>query len=63
MYITFKTLIQLPKVLDEEENETFLNKTDGVSGDFLTDQHNEAVRTIALGHIAEKVHFIDYVCT
>ncbi|XP_077291250.1 lys-63-specific deubiquitinase BRCC36-like [Arctopsyche grandis] len=51
----FETLIQLPKIFDEEENETFSKETGGIEGDFLTEQHNEAVRTIALGHIAEKM--------
>lgn len=52
-----QTLIQLPEILNEEEYETYFNETSGSGQDILTEQHNEAVRTIALGHIIEKVHF------
>ncbi|VVD03063.1 unnamed protein product [Leptidea sinapis] len=52
----FELLTQLPKTLKEEEDEAFaleagLDETD----DIIIKQHNTAVRTMAIGHIVEKI--------
>ncbi|XP_050345527.1 lys-63-specific deubiquitinase BRCC36-like [Nymphalis io] len=52
----FEILTQLPTILKEEEEEAFkieAGETD--KDDILNIQHNAAVRTIAIGHIVEKV--------
>lgn len=50
-------MTQLPNILKEEENEAYRNEISvrDDSFDILTKQHNVAVRTIAVGHIVEKV--------
>lgn len=53
---TLQILTQLPAILKEEEDEAYTNEV-GLSenDDILNKQHNAAVRTIAIGHIVEKV--------
>ncbi|XP_068629339.1 lys-63-specific deubiquitinase BRCC36-like [Battus philenor] len=52
----FEILTQLPAILKEEEDESYSNEA-GLSDtdDIITKQHNAAVRTIAIGHIVEKI--------
>ncbi|KPI91461.1 PREDICTED: lys-63-specific deubiquitinase BRCC36-like [Papilio xuthus] len=52
----FEILTQLPAILKEEEDESYSNEV-GLTNtdDIITKQHNAAVRTIAIGHIVEKV--------
>lgn len=58
MYI-FQILTQVPTILKEEEDEAYSNEV-GFSDtdDVIVKQHNAAVRTIAIGHIVEKVSMI-----
>ncbi|XP_075969566.1 lys-63-specific deubiquitinase BRCC36-like [Anticarsia gemmatalis] len=51
-----ETLTQLPAILKEEEDEAYLNEagTDETD-DIINKQHNAAVRTIAIGHIVDKM--------
>lgn len=52
----FKTLTQLPAILKEEEDEAYNNEVgQSETDDIINKQHNAAVRTIAIGHIVEKV--------
>lgn len=52
----FEILTQLPTILKEEEDEAFKNEAGGSNtDDIINTQHNAAVRTIAIGHIVEKV--------
>lgn len=53
---SYQTLTQLPTILKEEEDESYNNLV-GTSdkNDVLVNQHNAAVRTIAVGHIVEKM--------
>lgn len=49
-------MTQLPAILKEEEDESYKNEAEGSDcEDILNKQHNSAVRTIAIGHIVEKV--------
>ncbi|KAL0893877.1 hypothetical protein ABMA27_013981 [Loxostege sticticalis] len=52
----FQILTQLPAILKEEEDESY-NTEVGLSenDDIVNKQHNAAVRTIAIGHIVEKM--------
>lgn len=73
--IILQILTQLPVILKEEEDEAYNNEVGlSESEDIINKQHNDAVRTIAIGHIVEKVvygctvksiHFFifDLVCT
>lgn len=52
----FQILTQLPVILKEEEDEAYNNEVGlSESDDIINRQHNDAVRTIAIGHIVEKV--------
>ncbi|CAF4772553.1 lys-63-specific deubiquitinase BRCC36-like [Pieris napi] len=52
----FEILTQLPTTLKEEEDEAFkLEAGEIETDDIIIKQHNTAVRTIAIGHIVEKV--------
>lgn len=52
----FETLTQLPTILKEEEDEAFNNEISyDDTDDIVTKQHNAAVRTIAIGHIVDKM--------
>ncbi|CAG9096567.1 hypothetical protein JYU34_007356 [Plutella xylostella] len=52
----FSMLTQLPTILKEEEDEAYNNEAGrGVTDDIIIKQHNAAVRTIAIGHIVEKM--------
>ncbi|CAG9585486.1 unnamed protein product [Danaus chrysippus] len=52
----FEILTQLPAILKEEEDESYKNEAEGSDcEDILNKQHNSAVRTIAIGHIVEKI--------
>ncbi|XP_034840257.1 lys-63-specific deubiquitinase BRCC36-like [Maniola hyperantus] len=52
----FQILTQLPAILKEEEDEAFKNEAGEIeTDDIINKQHNSAVRTIAIGHIVEKV--------
>ncbi|XP_030031359.1 lys-63-specific deubiquitinase BRCC36 [Manduca sexta] len=52
----FETLTQLPAILKQEEDEAFNNEvSQNETDDILTKQHNAAVRTIAIGHIVDKM--------
>lgn len=49
----------MPTILKEEEDEAFKNEAGEIdTEDIINKQHNAAVRTIAIGHIVEKVIFI-----
>lgn len=49
----------MPAILKEEEDEAYNNEAGQCeSDDIITKQHNTAVRTIAIGHIVEKVSSI-----
>lgn len=51
-------MTQLPAILKEEEDEAFKNEAGEIdTEDIINKQHNAAVRTIAIGHIVEKVIF------
>lgn len=55
----FQILTQLPAILKEEEDEAFKNEAGEIeTDDIINKQHNSAVRTIAIGHIVEKVNAI-----
>lgn len=57
-YILFvlQILTQLPTILKEEEDEAYNNEVGHhETDDIINNQHNAAVRTIAIGHIVEKV--------
>lgn len=59
--IILQILTQLPVILKEEEDEAYNNEVGlSESEDIINQQHNDAVRTIAIGHIVEKVV---YYCT
>lgn len=52
----FQTLTQLPTILKEEEDEAYNNEAiQSEDDDIINRQHNAAVRTIAIGHIVDKV--------
>ncbi|CAG4981126.1 unnamed protein product [Parnassius mnemosyne] len=52
----FEILTQLPAILKEEEDESYNNEAgQSETDDIITKQHNAAVRTIAIGHIVEKI--------
>ncbi|KAJ8725635.1 hypothetical protein PYW08_003818 [Mythimna loreyi] len=52
----FETLTQLPAILKEEEDEAYNNEAGPEQpDDIITKQHNAAVRTIAIGHIVDKM--------
>ncbi|CAH1646092.1 unnamed protein product [Spodoptera littoralis] len=52
----FETLTQLPAILKEEEDEAFGSKAETNDiDDIINRQHNAAVRTIAIGHIVDKM--------
>lgn len=52
----FQTLTQLPAILKEEEDEAFnVEACQSDTDDIINKQHNSAVRTIAIGHIVDKV--------
>ncbi|KAM3963578.1 lys-63-specific deubiquitinase BRCC36 isoform 2-T2 [Aphomia sociella] len=52
----FETLTQLPAILKEEEDEAYNNEVgQSETDDIINKQHNAAVRTIAIGHIVEKM--------
>lgn len=52
----FEILTQLPTILKEEEDEAFKNEAGEIdTEDIINKQHNAAVRTIAIGHIVEKI--------
>lgn len=52
----FEILTQLPTILKEEEDEAFKNEAgESNTDDIINTQHNAAVRTIAIGHIVEKI--------
>ncbi|CAH2073994.1 unnamed protein product, partial [Iphiclides podalirius] len=52
----FEILTQLPTILKEEEDESYSNEAgQSETDDIITKQHNAAVRTIAIGHIVEKI--------
>ncbi|XP_041977189.1 lys-63-specific deubiquitinase BRCC36-like [Aricia agestis] len=52
----FEILTQLPTILKEEEDEAYKNDVgDNEVDDIINKQHNVAVRTIAIGHIVEKI--------
>lgn len=54
--IILQILTQLPVILKEEEDEAYNNEVGlSESEDIINKQHNDAVRTIAIGHIVEKV--------
>lgn len=56
LHSCFQTLTQLPTILKEEEDEAFNNETiQSENDDIINRQHNAAVRTIAIGHIVDKV--------
>lgn len=59
--IILQILTQLPVILKEEEDEAYNNEVGlSESEDIINKQRNDAVRTIAIGHIVEKVV---YFCT
>ncbi|PZC84406.1 hypothetical protein B5X24_HaOG204980 [Helicoverpa armigera] len=50
------TLTQLPAILKEEEDESYNNEAGpNENDDIINKQHNAAVRTIAIGHIVDKM--------
>ncbi|XP_072943753.1 lys-63-specific deubiquitinase BRCC36-like [Epargyreus clarus] len=52
----FQILAKLPEILKEEEDEAYrIEAGQGDVMDILNKQHNTAVRTIAIGHIVEKI--------
>jgi len=52
----FETLTQLPTILKEEEDEAYNNEAiQSEDDDIINRQHNAAVRTIAIGHIVDKM--------
>ncbi|XP_053625693.1 lys-63-specific deubiquitinase BRCC36-like isoform X1 [Plodia interpunctella] len=53
----FQILTQLPAILKEEEDEAYSNEVgqNYLEEDIINKQHNAAVRTIAIGHIVEKM--------
>ncbi|XP_013186633.1 lys-63-specific deubiquitinase BRCC36-like isoform X3 [Amyelois transitella] len=53
----FQILTQLPAILKEEEDEAYNNEVgqSDEQDDIINKQHNAAVRTIAIGHIVEKM--------
>lgn len=54
---TLQTLTQLPAILKEEEDEAYNNEAGpNETDDIINKQHNAAVRTIAIGHIVDKVN-------
>ena len=54
-------MIQLPTILKEEEDEAYSNEAGAdVNDDIINNQHNAAVRTIAIGHIVDKVKIISF---
>lgn len=56
LFVYFQTLTQLPMILKEEEDEAFNNEAiQSENDDIINKQHNAAVRTIAIGHIVDKV--------
>ncbi|XP_073944018.1 lys-63-specific deubiquitinase BRCC36-like [Choristoneura fumiferana] len=56
MMNNFEILTQLPAILKEEEDEAYNNEVgQGETDDIIIKQHNAAVRTIAIGHIVEKM--------
>lgn len=56
MLFNLQILTQLPTILKEEEDEAFKNEAEeSNTDDIINIQHNAAVRTIAIGHIVEKV--------
>lgn len=61
----FQILTQLPAILKEEEDEAFKNEAGEIeTDDIINKQHNSAVRTIAIGHIVEKVNITyNFTCT
>ncbi|XP_026746765.1 lys-63-specific deubiquitinase BRCC36-like [Trichoplusia ni] len=51
-----ETLTQLPAILKEEEDESYTNEVGpNETDDIINRQHNAAVRTIAIGHIVDKM--------
>lgn len=50
-------MTQLPAILKEEEDESYINEAGQCDTDIITRQHNSAVLTIAIGHIVEKVGY------
>ncbi|CAB3242140.1 unnamed protein product [Arctia plantaginis] len=51
-----ETLTQLPAILKEEEDEAYFNEVGrNETDDIINKQHNAAVRTIAIGHIVDKM--------
>lgn len=51
-----ETLSQLPTILKEEEDEAYNNEAGfNDTDDIINKQHNAAVRTIAIGHIVDKM--------
>ncbi|CAD0196776.1 unnamed protein product [Chrysodeixis includens] len=51
-----ETLTQLPAILKEEEDESYTNEVGpNETDDIINKQHNAAVRTIAIGHIVDKM--------
>ncbi|KAL4705143.1 hypothetical protein ACJJTC_018714 [Scirpophaga incertulas] len=52
----FEILTQLPTILKEEEDESYRNEVGNAEcHDIIIKQHNAAIRTIAIGHIVEKM--------
>ncbi|CAH0748200.1 unnamed protein product [Diatraea saccharalis] len=52
----FQMLTKLPAILKEEEDEAYNNEVGQAEcHDIINKQHNAAVRTIAIGHIVEKM--------
>lgn len=57
-------LTQLPTILMDEENEAYKKEAGQYNiDDIIVKQHNAAVRTIAVGHIVEKVSFFKCIYT
>ncbi|KAJ0180509.1 hypothetical protein K1T71_003913 [Dendrolimus kikuchii] len=56
LFSNFEILTQLPAILKEEEDEAFnMEACQSDTDDILNKQHNAAVRTIAIGHIVDKM--------
>lgn len=52
----------MPAILKEEEDEAYNNEAGpNETDDIINKQHNAAVRTIAIGHIVDKVT-ISFTC-
>lgn len=51
----------MPAILREEEDESYINEVGpDANDDLINRQHNAAVRTIAIGHIVDKVTIFNY---